>query len=115
MAQRTVFAHEFQQMAVPYYLHKGGKQLPKIDVFKSWFGCSPEICVILWEFIRVDESVCKHSRAGPIHLLWVLMFLKLYGPVRVLASICGVDEKTFLKYVWMFLDALSCLDVVSLL
>jgi len=48
------------------------------------------------------------------HLLWGLSFLKLYNNQRVHAPvICGADEKTFRKWVWIVLDALGEIDLVS--
>jgi len=39
--------------------------------------------------------------------------LKLYNPERAQAPVCGVDEKTYRKWVWIALEALAELDLVS--
>ena len=49
-------------------------------------------------------------------MLWGLMFLKIYASEGVLATLAGgVDEKTFRKWAWRFVDAIADLedDVVS--
>jgi len=47
------------------------------------------------------------------HLLWSFLFLKTYDPEKVLSVACGVDEKTYRKWVWLVLDLLGELDLVS--
>ena len=46
------------------------------------------------------------------HLLWALYFLKLYNPEKVSAVACGVDEKTYRKWLWEVLEVLGELDLV---
>jgi len=60
--------------------------------FRSLFGVSPNLVPLLWaeREDRPDETV-------PTHLLWALMFLKVYATESVHAAIAGVDEKTFRK------------------
>lgn len=41
------------------------------------------------------------------HLLWALLFLKVYGTESVLSSKCNCDEKTFRTKVWSILKALD--------
>ena len=43
-----------------------------------------------------------------VHLLWGLMFLKLYVSESVNCALAwGMDEKTFQKWIWMFVYAMS--------
>ena len=70
------------------------------------FGTSPYICFTLWKRIAVPEG------SSPKHLLWALMLLKTYAVQELLASLCGVDEKTFRKWSWVFVNAISVLEVV---
>ena len=46
-------------------------------------------------------------------MLWTLLFLKVYASENVLCKICACDEKTLRKWVWMMLDEMARLDVVS--
>ena len=49
--------------------------------------------------------------AHPAHLLLCLMFLKIYATETVLCTMAGgVEEKTFRKWSWMFVDELSYLE-----
>ena len=79
--------------------------------FRSMFGTSPEMCARLWRMLDPFASMPKgvHQR----HLLWALMFLKLYCAESVLCTLAGgetgraVDEKTFRKWCWLFVEAIS--------
>jgi hypothetical protein len=48
----------------------------------------------------------------PANLLWALMFLKLYCAQSVLATLAGageksMDEKTFRKWTWLFVEEIN--------
>lgn len=51
----------------------------------------------------------------PIHLLWGLLFLKVYGSEKTHLTIARVDAKTFRKWSWYFVRLLADLDLVSFL
>jgi hypothetical protein len=53
------------------------------------------------------------DKATPIHLLWMLCFLKLYNSENAMASQCCCDEKTLRKWAWYMIEAVASLDVVS--
>ncbi|GKZ00550.1 hypothetical protein MPSEU_001007400 [Mayamaea pseudoterrestris] len=77
--------------------------------FRSTFGTTPAICSILWD--KLDPERFIHKRAEPKHLLWGLMLMKLYLPERAIVSLAGgVDEKTFSKWSWLFIDQISFLE-----
>jgi hypothetical protein len=65
--------------------------------FRGLFGTCPLMCSILWE--RIDPYVEIARSACPIHLLCALLFLNVYGTEIVHATMVGVDEKTFRKWV----------------
>lgn len=68
--------------------------------FRSLFGCSPEIVAEIWYRIapRGGEISLKKG-AEPRHLLWALLFMKVYANEDALCSMVGgVDNKTF--YFW---------------
>jgi hypothetical protein len=76
--------------------------------FHASFGTSPEVCSVLWEMLDPREEIDRY--ALPQHLLWALMFLKLYCSERVNRMIVGVDEDTFRKWAWLFVEAISYLE-----
>jgi hypothetical protein len=79
--------------------------------FRSIFGCSPQICSTLWNYVSANHNATK-AGARPHHLLWALHFLKLYNPVRASAAMIGCDAKTYRKWVWMILTILTEVDDV---
>ena len=49
---------------------------------------------------------------GPVggtiaHLLWTLLFLKMYGTVDTMSRICKVDPVTYRKWTWLFLEKIA--------
>ena len=83
---------------------------PRNRLFRSFFGTSSKISALLWRFISIDRN--KHSTAAPKHLLWALLFLKIYATEYVHCAFAGgVDPKTFRKWCWIFVKAIANLDV----
>lgn len=76
--------------------------------FKAFFGITPEVCQICWNNIEGNRP----PGSKLIHLLWALLFLKVYKTEEVHAALTGVDMKTFRKWSWIFIDLISNLDVV---
>jgi len=77
--------------------------------FASFFGTSPFICSLLWAYLEP----CSNMPLGvqPVHLLWALMFLKVYATESVHAALAGgVDEKTFRKWSWIFVHGIADLE-----
>lgn len=76
------------------------------------FGISPQICSLCWKHIKCELPMdCKE-----VHLLWALLFLKCYNTENVNHSIpfhSDCDEKTFRKWVWIVIDRLAFMKVVS--
>jgi hypothetical protein len=89
--------------------------------FREMFGCSAAVVAITWNYIErvIGWTGLKGYRSRKIdHLLWALMFLKVYGKEATLSSLFGgVDEKTYRKWVWLYVEAVSSLEsfVVSTL
>jgi hypothetical protein len=80
-----------------------------ISRFRATFGTSPKICALLWGM--VESRTVLPNGAKPVHLLWALAFLKLYCAEAVLAALVGgVDEKTFRKWAWYFVEQISDLQ-----
>jgi len=77
--------------------------------YKAFFGISPDTCARIWFLIGR-----KHPEGSkPKHLLWGLMFLRLYATEYVHASIAMCDEKTFRKWSLKYVSLMSHLEVVS--
>jgi hypothetical protein len=65
---------------------------------------------ILWELVIRDKLQPRGGR--PEHLLWMLLFMKVYpkqglGCLVVGASANTVDPKTLRKWVWGFIEAIA--------
>ena len=46
------------------------------------------------------------------HMLWGLKFMKVYGKERTMCSLVNsIDHKTFQKWVWLFVIAITNLEV----
>lgn len=77
--------------------------------FSALFGSSPSVCSRAWSLI--SHTLPNGSR--PIHLLWSLLFLKIYANEAVNSALTGADPKTFRKWVKLVIEALASLKVVS--
>jgi hypothetical protein len=88
---------------------------------QAHFCAEPEICADVWMRLNMDNAdldAPDDKIAEPCHLLWALLLLKTYKTESVLAGLCGgVDEDTFRKWAWHFIEKVSYLEheVVSCL
>ena len=73
--------------------------------FKSNFGVTPYTCSFLWDLIYNIIPDGGHF----VHLLWGLMFLKVYATEAVHCGKVQCDEKTFRKWSWTVVKALALL------
>lgn len=56
-----------------------------------------------------------HPKDGELeHLLYSLLFLRVYAVKGVNSSICGVDAKTLRKWQWAYIKAISSTKLVSI-
>jgi len=101
-----------------------GKSEPVFEKrWMSFYGVSPTVCFDLWNQLCVPvdpPSGHELCSAKPEHLLWALLWLKVYGNETELARLCGatggaIDEKTFWKWTRIFVTRIAYLlpDVVS--
>jgi hypothetical protein len=73
------------------------------------FGARPTVMADVWT--RIDPVNTMPKGAEPKHLLWMFYFLKLYNQEELnAANVGGVDEKTFRKWSWLFVEATSYLE-----
>ena len=80
--------------------------------FKSHFGIDWFLCAKLWVLlipILYDQSHPKGAKTK--HLLWTLMFLRLYDTEEILSGKVTADEKTYRKWVWIFIGYIYYLQV----
>lgn len=80
---------------------------------RSCFGVSVHMMLFLWD--KLERNKLIPDKAEPKHLFWAMAFLKLYAAEPSLASMFRVDEKTLRKWVWLFVDSIAALEVVSTL
>jgi hypothetical protein len=88
----------------------GGSSLTEDRRFREHFGSTSEICAHVWDNLLEHEFLPVGSRKE--HVLWALMLLKQYSePESVHCSrVGGVDEKTWRKYAWDFVDEIAALE-----
>ena len=72
--------------------------------FRSLFGCSPVVCATIWVKCKFNEK----KMLLPKHLLWALIFLKLYETERVHITLAGIsDRQLFREKVWPILEDIA--------
>ena len=76
--------------------------------FKAFFGMKPVRVHEAWVFLIYYRLVPNGGK--PEHLLWALLFLRLYGTEEVNASLIGADPDTIRKWGWDFVKALHDLS-----
>jgi len=103
-----------RQLAAAKIIHKSPALSRKINRrrFRANLGCSSHVCTYVWNRI-VAKGILPQGFL-PTHLLWTLVFLKLYCCETILASLCGCDEKTLRKWVWKGVELIGELNLVSL-
>lgn len=69
------------------------------------FNATPRMCSITWDTIKPEENM--QGNPLPKHLTWALMFMNLYLTEVISTSLAGADEKTFRKWVWLFVEAIE--------
>ena len=76
--------------------------------FRALFGCAPVVAFSLWKYLI---SIKLLPVGGTMtHLLWALMFLKVYPTDETMQALTGgADTKTMRKWIEYFLDAMDLL------
>lgn len=80
----------------------------KRRIFLDYFGTRPEIASSIWARIELKRSLPKN--AMPHHLLWALLFMKVYGTERVMCDMVStpaVDPYTFRNWTNFFIKELA--------
>ena len=82
--------------------------------FREFFGCSAMVAMSVWR--RLSRTSQIPFGGEPKHLLWALLFMKVYPKEGVMCKLINVkDPKTFRGRVKGFIEAIADLesDVVS--
>jgi len=87
-----------------------------LRVYQEHFGCSPLVHDKCWRMLS-PNLVELYPDVDPVHLLWACLFLRVYSKEAIHASLVGCTQKTFRKWVWNVIYALSDIEceVVSLI
>ena len=62
--------------------------------FVTVFGASARVCALAWNMF-LDGKKFRFK-----HLLWALMFVKIYATAAALAGLAGVCKETYMKWTW---------------
>lgn len=87
-----------------------GSQKVFLERWTSFFNAEPEVVAHAWSLLIEDEGFAEELFIDPAYLLWALMLLKMYSTEPVLAGMLGVDEDTFRKWAWYFIEEVSYLE-----
>ena len=110
----VLYANEFHILSFSIINQTStGSVIAQFCHFKAHFGIDWIVCAKLWVLLLPLFSDNSYNLAGAkmVHLLWPLMFLRLYNTEDILAAKVGVVEKTFQKWVCLFIDLISYLEV----
>ena len=69
--------------------------------FKAFFGRAPAMIADAW------NSFDAPAKAQPKHLLWMLMYLKLYNSLDVMAIMCQTTKPTYIKWVDIWIECIA--------
>jgi hypothetical protein len=75
-----------------------------INSYRPHFGVGPHVTAIIW------SKITKPYGAEPYHLLWTLLFLKVYASEEVLSNLIRVCRNTYMKWVWSMLSAIQQIE-----
>lgn len=71
--------------------------------YVAHFGVDSLVTAKIWDMTKPSLP----TKVKPKHLLWALMFMKVYNSELVFASWAGVTPKTYRKYCWMIIEAIA--------
>ncbi len=80
-------------------------------IFRSHYGCSPTVVMKCWDLMQTHKILPDEKGLKPIHLLWALLFLKVYPTGTPLATMTKASEKTTRKWVWAMVESIAALEM----
>lgn len=91
-------------------VHKGGTEDRR---FRQFFGVSATVALDTWDRLQGEDLTPEGGKF--LHLLWTLMFFKLYGIESDLCAHAGgvygaIDPKTYRRWIWPMARALAELE-----
>jgi hypothetical protein len=96
-----------EEFGIPYRV--GTRLFNK--TFATLFGTKPVVVLHVYNEL-VRNGVLPHNYE-PKYLLWTLHFLKDYGTELGTALRLGVSHNTYMKWVWLTLELMQSVKVVS--
>jgi hypothetical protein len=78
------------------------------------------MCSLIWRMLDEQTDYLNNRHAWAKHLLWGLVIIKVYGNEKAMCAIVAnpkaPSEKTYRKWAWYFVKAISSLEgyVVSI-
>ena len=112
--QITVFLFEDEGMKVIEKQQRTESKKTWMRKFKSWFGCKPIVCAIVWSELDCQGILDQAPRAPvkPWHLLMGFYQLKTYSQAGKAADDFKCTEKTYLQWANFFVKSIAGLDKV---
>ena len=83
-----------------------------IHRFVSHFGVSPRLCAFIW-YVAETRLIQEDAFIERKHLLWTLNILKTDDAEHVLKGRWSADEKTIRKWMYVCLNVIARLGLVS--
>lgn len=106
---KPISADRFLVLGIEHIL---GKSVGELELarrrFVSTFGTDPIVVTVVWRLLLPWRQ--RQRGIKPQHLLWALMFMKLYTVETTVSSMAGVTEKTYRKWAWRFVEAIGRLS-----
>ena len=100
----------FVQLAL-VMLNKKATSYLNCREFRSHFGCNSDVVSKIWKWVMSNKTCTLPSSCQPIHLLWALLFMRVYTSEETMGSMCGgVGEKTFRKWTKLFIFEIEKLE-----
>ena len=85
------------------------EKVTHVRIFNEHFGVTPWVTACVWN--RLVHHDIVPSKAYPKHLLWALLFFKVYSTEHVHCSICQTTPETYRNWVRAMMVALNQLEL----
>jgi hypothetical protein len=77
--------------------------------FREYFGCGAQTALALWALILCSGAIPDGGSLQ--HMLWTLLFMKVYAKSEIMSRLTGgADKTTIRKWVWQFIVAIASLE-----
>jgi len=103
----SVTSNDFEEAAEPM-LKRPSRGCVAERRWKSFFGTTSQVCLIIWDKLDPEQTMPKNTET--CHLLWALFFLAICPTEEIATAVCDCDEKTYRKWVNIFVTAISFLE-----